>query len=560
MERRLFTHIDFSKYLCVLAPFVMMFVLVEAWTGGSPQGFFPAYRAGSPSRILEGLAWFHNNWNNWAFYALWLILFAWSVRRKDREMFRFLFVVAVAQLAVSLLLVHALKIALGAPRPYTHSAVWSLLSLDSSRNSMPSGHVTEMFIFSASMALRDGRSGRLQAFLWGLVPAMVGFSRMHALAHHGIDVAAGLATGTLGVALAMAMKRRLTLPEDPKILGSLDPKAVHLTDGEWSVLSADDGFDYLSVAKAFLGGRLEGARILKEGPRSTAAEAVSGGRRLFVKRERGLVNTWEKRLLGVLYGTPGARLFVGVNRAVSKGCRSLPRTFLVAETYGWLLPRERVVVTEFVEGTAFEDIAARGGPLPKGPARDAFIDIPRMGLTLLDVSLGNFIKAMDRVFIVDVPFIFPNAIGYPKDISKARKRLGVEIPGTGPYSSLVALILRAWWRLGGAWRPAAPSGAGGAPAPGPARARARPWAILQRLRGRIPLIWRDPGWGRRRTGTGQDASRNRKQTSNDSLLTTQNRQQTATDKQPSSSNVRQRSNAGQTGKPKARRRKRRKSH
>jgi membrane-associated phospholipid phosphatase len=60
---------------------------------------------------------------------------------------------------------------------------------------MPSGHSTEITGSTSTLAHFKGAS--LSSFLWGLLPALIGFSRIYAGMHHSIDIIAGAFLGSL---------------------------------------------------------------------------------------------------------------------------------------------------------------------------------------------------------------------------------------------------------------------------------------------------------------------------------------------------------------------------
>jgi membrane-associated phospholipid phosphatase len=60
---------------------------------------------------------------------------------------------------------------------------------------MPSGHTTEVTGSAGCLAQLQG--DRIKPLLWGLLPALICFSRLYAGMHHSIDIIAGAFLGSL---------------------------------------------------------------------------------------------------------------------------------------------------------------------------------------------------------------------------------------------------------------------------------------------------------------------------------------------------------------------------
>jgi undecaprenyl-diphosphatase len=123
----------------------------------------------------------------------------------------------LAQVLVSLLLVHVLKIVVGRPRP-ANGGPFTPLTLDSGHKSFPSGHVTEVIGAALPFAQRC-RKISLALFL-GLYAALMGFSRIYLEAHYPSDVAASLVFGSFSGWLAWRFSR-LPLPGRSRWTGRL---------------------------------------------------------------------------------------------------------------------------------------------------------------------------------------------------------------------------------------------------------------------------------------------------------------------------------------------------
>jgi membrane-associated phospholipid phosphatase len=60
---------------------------------------------------------------------------------------------------------------------------------------MPSGHTTE--ITGSTSTLANFKGTLFSTLLWGLLPALIGFSRIYAGMHHSIDIIVGAFLGSL---------------------------------------------------------------------------------------------------------------------------------------------------------------------------------------------------------------------------------------------------------------------------------------------------------------------------------------------------------------------------
>ncbi|MCL1909559.1 MAG: phosphatase PAP2 family protein, partial [Kiritimatiellaeota bacterium] len=154
------------------------------------------------------------------FYAVYAVLFARALWRRDKTRRHFCLRYLAAQILFSAIIVSGLKYGLGHARPnnagdYTPKPAfvktasdpapeaynvyaWGRLCLPTSKHqSMPSGHTTDVMISALPLALLFRRKRWVFA-LCSLSAALVAFSRLWIGVHHPQDVIAGVVIGTIG--------------------------------------------------------------------------------------------------------------------------------------------------------------------------------------------------------------------------------------------------------------------------------------------------------------------------------------------------------------------------
>ena len=137
------------------------------------------------------------DWSNPAFYAVYLAIFLYGLRRRDMRLVRLTVCYVLVQLAVSFLLVHVLKISVGKPRPgpLIMGTGYDFMTFSPANHSFPSGHTTEIVGALTPLATRFARVSL--SLCLGCIVALVGFSRLYLGMHHLSDVAAGLVLGSI---------------------------------------------------------------------------------------------------------------------------------------------------------------------------------------------------------------------------------------------------------------------------------------------------------------------------------------------------------------------------
>jgi|GEM_PF-2952440 Membrane-associated phospholipid phosphatase len=195
----------FLRQFFFLLPFLLLMLILVA----------PFYLAGEPiepwyrhfryyNKGVSAVFKFISKWGNLALLLPFALILGASVYRKSREGVQFVLSFALVQYALVMSLVHLLKFAVGAPRPFVFDQeTLHPFSPESRFHSFPSGHTTEALGSGGPLAHRQGWSTHcFHAFLWGIVPGLVAYSRIFLGKHHPMDLLGGallasLATGLL---------------------------------------------------------------------------------------------------------------------------------------------------------------------------------------------------------------------------------------------------------------------------------------------------------------------------------------------------------------------------
>jgi undecaprenyl-diphosphatase len=190
-------YLDFQKYLktqfILLSPLFLALILINVITSGEPELFFKPLRVNK--NLLFYLAYFCNNYLIQLVYLIYIVIIVKSILNKNFKTLSFAICFVIGQLLFALFFVHLFKRTLGAPRPNSGESQWHFFTNQGRYHSMPSGHTTE--ITGSAGTLAQFKGGYLKALLWGLLPALIAFSRIYAGMHHSIDILAGAILGSL---------------------------------------------------------------------------------------------------------------------------------------------------------------------------------------------------------------------------------------------------------------------------------------------------------------------------------------------------------------------------
>jgi len=138
------------------------------------------------------------NWGLYLFYTIFTALFVYSFAKKNRKLTNLCLAYLKAQLIFSFAAVRFLKIVLGRARP-GHGTEFTLFSLNSRYNSLPSGHAADAFVSGMFLYYLLKQSKYAGCRLLPLIYAFfIAVSRVFVSAHYPSDVAAGMFIGILG--------------------------------------------------------------------------------------------------------------------------------------------------------------------------------------------------------------------------------------------------------------------------------------------------------------------------------------------------------------------------
>jgi undecaprenyl-diphosphatase len=132
------------------------------------------------------------------FYAIFAVLFIFSIVRKDKQLTGVCLAYLKAQLIFAFGLVRVLKIFFGRVRP-EHGSEFTFFSFNYRFNSFPSGHAADAFVSGVFLYYLLKQSPYPESRFIPLIYALlIAISRVFVNVHHPSDVAAGTAIGVLG--------------------------------------------------------------------------------------------------------------------------------------------------------------------------------------------------------------------------------------------------------------------------------------------------------------------------------------------------------------------------
>lgn len=141
--------------------------------------------------------WF-SNWGLYPPYAVFTLLFGYSLWRKKQKVKDLCLAYLKAQLVFSFGVVRFLKIVLGRARPENGSD-FTFFALDADYHSFPSGHSADAFVSGVFLYYLLKSSNYAGFRVLPLIYAfLIAASRVFVSAHYPSDVAAGMAIGILG--------------------------------------------------------------------------------------------------------------------------------------------------------------------------------------------------------------------------------------------------------------------------------------------------------------------------------------------------------------------------
>ncbi|MDL2285245.1 phosphatase PAP2 family protein [Desulfovibrio sp. OttesenSCG-928-F07] len=189
-------NIQYKKDILVVFPTICMLLLVWLLWGSDNKVFFTEYRAQHPALTLY-VTWF-TQYARYIFYFFFAYMVFTAVIRKSWKPVIYVATVFLIQVIMSVLILHALKISIGRPRPLI-GGEWQPFAFTDDYYSMPSGHTME----STILGLTHARYWKttIVHLLCGILVAMIAFSRIYLSMHHISDILAGLILAYTGTTL-----------------------------------------------------------------------------------------------------------------------------------------------------------------------------------------------------------------------------------------------------------------------------------------------------------------------------------------------------------------------
>ncbi len=169
-------------HLLGLAPLAL--AIAALWIGFGSESritaFFDQHRLARPGLTLAMQA--VSDWGNAVFYAVYIALLVRALIKKRTALLAFALGCLLAHILIVVIAGPLLKIAIGRPRPNVGGPFMPFAG-DEPHRSFPSGHTYTSLGLTVPLGQRYGRP-----LLWGLVPALVGFSRIYLSMHHPSDL------------------------------------------------------------------------------------------------------------------------------------------------------------------------------------------------------------------------------------------------------------------------------------------------------------------------------------------------------------------------------------
>lgn len=174
---------------------LLVLALTLPYAFGGESALMQAMKAHKNAHdFLRGLAYFITDWGNAACYVTFLGILVHGVRTKSRDLIHFVVTYIALQLLINLLLLNAVKMILGRPRPMTGETVYQMLTMNPHYHSLPSGHTADITTSLLTLALWRKHLGLTVALGFGM--ALMAFTRIYLMQHYPSDVFFGWIFGS----------------------------------------------------------------------------------------------------------------------------------------------------------------------------------------------------------------------------------------------------------------------------------------------------------------------------------------------------------------------------
>jgi len=184
-----------NKHLLISIIFAMLSVIV-LFLFDNPIWLAARNLVSQP--LYYNLTDFITDYGLFLFYAVFIILFAYALVKKNKPLIRLVFAFLKTQLIFSLALVRMVKIIVGRARP-GQDPEFAFFSFAFRHNSFPSGHSADAFVCGVFLfyLLKHSKFSACR-FLPLTYAFLIAISRVFISSHYPSDVFAGMAIGISG--------------------------------------------------------------------------------------------------------------------------------------------------------------------------------------------------------------------------------------------------------------------------------------------------------------------------------------------------------------------------
>ena len=193
------------QFFFLLPMFIMLVINGFYIENHSPALIYAAWHSQHPV-LTQCIRWI-TDWGNMFLYLPYPFILAIAIKQKKNTVLqRFVGYFILMQLTISLFAVNFLKIITGVPRPYTFEKGLHPLSFQSQYYSFPSGHTAE--IMGTCGPFAHCVKPYVLSFTLGLVPAIMGFTRIYLGQHYPTDILASALIGSVTTYCIFALSLR----------------------------------------------------------------------------------------------------------------------------------------------------------------------------------------------------------------------------------------------------------------------------------------------------------------------------------------------------------------
>lgn len=217
------------------------------------------------------------------------------------------------------------------------------------------------------------------------------------------------------------------------------PYIADKSDG-FNIHMVDDGIDYWDLIAKFKRGEIPYDLVPDTEPARKVYILTIGERKLVLKFDSTCTYHIDRKIWILLHGSFYMRVMYKSNEAIARGCDIIQRVYLVAEKLKWGLPREAIIISEFLPGRS---LRKEPDILPfRAQIAEAVMKLHSYKIALVDVHPGNFLVTDNGLKIIDVSFRSTFTGGRAKDVVRAKIECQTDIPVEGLLNRMMVAIMR----------------------------------------------------------------------------------------------------------------------